>query len=148
VTISRFLPILNLVGCFVISGVIFAQWLKESGLVARIDLLNQELVAAREQTAKAEKHAAALESDVAQLKESIEATAHARQEAEATAARLTAEHNEKMAEFATANEQQVKTWEAAITERDDKIRELNTNLTATRERLNQAIAKLKEAGAR
>ncbi len=147
-TTSRFLPVLNLAGCLLITGVIIAQWLKERGLDDRIETLGKELVISRGQTAEAQKHATALESDVIQLKEAIEATTKARQEAEEAASRVIAEHNEKMTAFTTASEDQVKTWEAALAARDAKIRELNASLTATRERLNEAIAKLKGAGAR
>ena len=145
---SRILPILNLIGCILVVGVIVAQWRKEQNLGERIKSISQELAISRNQTAEAEKRSAALESDVAQLKESIEETAAARQLAEDEAARITAEHNEKMTEFTTAAEEQVKTWQAAIEARDAKITELNSSLAATRKRLDEAIAKLKEAGAR
>ena len=95
-TTSRFLPILNLVGCLLITGVLLAQWLKERGLDERIDTLGKELVAAHGKTTEAEKRATALESDVTQLKGAIEATTKARQEAEEAASRITAEHNQKM----------------------------------------------------
>jgi chromosome segregation ATPase len=152
VTSSRFLPILNLVGCLLITVVIVAQWLKERGLGERIASISQELVISRDQTAEAEKRVIALESDVAQLKEAIEATTLARKEAEEAARteveKITTGHNEKIAELTTASEERVKTWEAAIATRDEKIRALNATLTSTRERLDEAIAKLKEAGAR
>lgn len=147
-TTSRLLPILNLVGCLLVTGVIFFQWRKEQNLGERIKSISQELASSRNQTAEAEKRSTALEGDVAQLKESIEATAAARELAEAETTRIATEHNEKMATIATAAEEQVKTWQAAIAERDSKIKEINSSLSATRSRLNEAIAKLKEAGAR
>lgn len=145
---QRFLPILNLVGCALVTSVIVAQWFKERGLDVRIETLGKQLHVARDQKAESEKRVTALESDVVQLKEAIEASTEARQEAEVAASRIAAEHNEKMRQFATAGEDQVKTWETAVAERDDKIRALNTSLVFTRERLNEAIARLKEAGAR
>ncbi len=42
----------------------------------------------------------------------------------------------------------MKSWQAAIADRDEKIRALNINLAATRGRLDEAIAKLKTAGGR
>jgi chromosome segregation ATPase len=145
---ARFLPILNLVGCVLITVVILAQWRKEQDLGERVKFISSELAASRDQTAEAEKRATVLEGDVAQLKESIEATAAARELAENETARIATEHNEKMAAMATAAEEQVEAWQAAIAARDAKIKELNSSLTATRSRLNEAIAKLKEAGAR
>ena len=38
--------------------------------------------------------------------------------------------------------------DAAITERDSKLKELNGQLVATRKRLDEAVAELKKAGAR
>lgn len=145
---ARFLPLLNLVGCILVTGVIFFQWRKEQGLDQRIRSISQELATSRDQTAVAEKRVLVLTGDVAQLKESIEATAAARVLTEEENARIATEHDEKMAAFATTAEQQVKTWQAAIAERDAKINELNSSLAATRSRLNEAISKLKEVGAR
>jgi chromosome segregation ATPase len=151
VTPSRFLPILNLVGCLLITGVILAQWLKERGLDTRIKELNQQLVTTREQHDAEKTRAAALENDIAQLKAAIESTVQARNETEDAMAKLVAESQAQDASVASthqANLEQVKKWEAAIAERDAKIRELNSSLGTTRELLDKAIARLKEAGAR
>ena len=54
-------------------------------------------------------------------------------------------------ELATTREQaaaKIKAWEDAIAARDAKLQSLNADLTATRARLDEAIAKLKAAGAR
>ena len=150
-TSSRFLPLLNLAGCLLITGIILAQWLKERGLDSRIKELNHQLAVTREERDIERKRATALENDVAQLKDSIESTVQARKETEDAMAKLVADGQAQAATIASAhqsNQEQVKIWEKAIADRDVKIRELNTNLTTTRERLNEAITKLKEAGAR
>ena len=151
-TPSRFLPIVNLVGCLVITGIILAQWLKERGLDDSITRLNQQLVATRDELGSEKTRATALENDVTQLKESIESTLKARQETEAALAKTIAERDtQAAASVATANEanqEQVKVWEKALAERDEKIRDLGTSLKAARERLDEAISKLKAAGAR
>lgn len=142
---SRILPIVNLVGCVLITGIIVAQWLKERGLGGRIDALNQQLAVARDQYTAEKTRAAALESDVAQLKESVEATVRSRKEAEDALAKLIAERDAQAADAAESARGQVQIWEQAISERDAKIRELNGNLTALRQRLDEAVAKLKAA---
>ncbi len=150
-TLSRFLPLLNLVGCLLITGVILAQWLKERGLDTQIGKLNQQLAAAHDERDAEIKRSAALENDIVQLKASIESTVYARQQTEAALAKLTAETQAHAANAATAsqsNQEQAKLWETAIAERDTKIRELNAELTSTRRRLDEAIARLKQAGAR
>lgn len=151
-TASRFLPLLNLVGCLLITGIILAQWLKERGLADRIGTLDRQLVATRGQYELEKKRAAALEHDVSQLKESIESSLKARKETEGAMATMIAEQQARVATMATANQsnqqQQAEIWEKAIAGRDEKIRTLAAGLTATRARLDEAIAKLKAAGAR
>jgi chromosome segregation ATPase len=146
---------LNLVGCLLITSIIVAQWLKEQGLDSRIDTLNQQLVAARDQYDTEKGRATALEGDVAQLKESVESTVKARKEAEDNLAKMVAERDAQNA--AAANnvaavnetiESQGKQWKEALAERDAKIKELSASLTATRSRLDEAVSKLKEAAAR
>ena len=150
-TASRFLPLLNLVGCLLISGIILAQWLKERGLNAKIDYLNRQLVFSREQSEAETKRATALEHDIVQLKDSIESTVKARKETEDAMAKMIADQKAQIDIVATANQsnqEQVKIWEKSIADRDEKIRVLDAGLTATRARLDEAIAKLKAAGAR
>jgi chromosome segregation ATPase len=148
VTPSRFLPLLNLAGCLLITGIILAQWLKERGLNARIETLNTQLVATRDQYELEKKRAATLEHDITQLKESIESTVKARKETEDAMARMIAERDAQTTGLTAASQEQAQVWEKAIADRDEKIRALNAGLAATRERLDEAIAKLKAAGAR
>ena len=151
-TPSRFLPIVNLVGCLLITGIILAQWIKERGLDDTIKRLNQQLLTTRDDLNSEKTHASALENDVVQLKEAIESSLKARQETEEALAKAIAERDaQAAASVATANQsnqEQVKVWEKSIAERDEKIRELGASLAATRERLDEAITKLKAAVAR
>ncbi len=150
-TLSRFLPLLNLVGCLLITGIILAQWFKERGQNTRITQLAHQLTVARDQRDAEIKRTAALEGDIVQLKEAIESTVQARNETEAAMAKLVAESQTHAASLATAtqsNQDQAKVWETAIAERDTKIRELDAELTNTRRRLDEAVSKLKQAGAR
>lgn len=150
-TISRFLPILNLVGCLLITGIIVAQWFKERELDARIQQANLQLASTREQLDAEKKRSSTLENDISQLKESIESTVRAKKETEDAMAKMIAETESQAAAVATthqSNLEQVKIWEKAIADRDARIRELNSSLAGTRERLDEAITKLKKAGAR
>ncbi len=144
---SRFLPFLNLAGCLLITGIILAQWLKERGLGDRIEALETQLAASRESYESEKIRAAALERDIVQLKESIEATVLARREIEESMAKLVAGREALTADLTAAQQEQMKMWESAIAERDAKIRDLDAGLTVTRERLDRAVAKLKAAGA-
>ena len=124
---SRALPILNAIGCLVLTGVIVLQWQRERALDGSLAQLKSELAAAREFSASESKRAADLERDIAVLKESLEAT-------QQSAAQAAAE--------------QLTIWQTAVAGRDAKLRELDAALAATRQRLDAAIARLKEAGAR
>lgn len=151
-TTSRILPIANLVGCVLITGIIVFQWVKERVVNLHVQELNKELVTARDELSSEKARVLALENDVSQLKESVESTVQARKEAEETIARITAEQNARVEEQTAAAQkimqEQTVVWEKAIADRDARIRELGTTLAATRARLDAAVEKLKEAGAR
>jgi chromosome segregation ATPase len=155
VTTNRILPIANLIGCLLITGIIVVQWINERITHNAMGTLNQELAATREQLNSEKTRAIALENDVKQLKESIASTMLARKETEEAMAKMTAERNAQTASIesavATNNEailKQTDIWEKALAERDAKIRELSASLGAARSRLDSAIAELKAAGAR
>ena len=144
---SRVLPILNTIGCLILSALILIQWQRERAFNESLAKLKTELAAAHDLAAAETQRAADLARDIAVLKESIEAT----QKAAESSARLMEEKTTQTAslevEISTAREQ-VKTWETAIAARDEKLLTLAAELTATRKRLDEAIAKLKETGAR
>ncbi|RYD35584.1 MAG: hypothetical protein EOP87_07100 [Verrucomicrobiaceae bacterium] len=151
-TASRILPVVNLVGCVLITGIIVVQWLKERDYNHRIEVLDGERVAANDAVTAGKARILALENDVSQLKESVESTVVARRESEEALARLTAERDAQVAAQTAAAQklmqEQVQVWEKAIADRDARIREMGTSLGTTRARLDAAIEKLKEAGAR
>lgn len=143
----RAFPILNAIGCLALTGLVIAQWRKERSLDGTLAGVKSELVAARNQAAEDAKQRAAIERDIAVLKESIEST----QQAAETSARTLAEKDQLatqlQTELSTAREQVI-AWETALKLRDERILSLDADLTATRRRLEEAIAKLKAAGAR
>jgi chromosome segregation ATPase len=144
---SRVLPILNAIGCLILTGLVVGQWRKEHALVTRTAELEARLATCKEDAAAEAARATALERDISVLKESIEAV---QKSAEQSAAALSAKEIEASSlqtESAAAREQ-LKAWEEAIAARDERLRKLNEELTATRARLDQAISKLKEIDAR
>lgn len=138
---------INLIGCLSLAGLVVVQWRKEHIADAATTALRQELNNARNGIAEAAKQRAALERDIVVLKESIEAT----QMSAENSARGLEEKQKQVAELeagiATAREQ-VTAWEAAIQQRDERIRTLVADLEKTRQRLDEAVARLKEAAAR
>jgi len=144
---SRALPIFNALGCLILTGLVILQWNKERRLNTTLDQLQTELCATVEQAATESKRGKMLDQDIAVLKESLEI---AQQANDATTRSLQSKEtlaNELESKLAAANAQ-LETWRIAIDARDEKLRALNRELTATRGRLDDAIAKLKASAAK
>ncbi|MES2995601.1 MAG: hypothetical protein V4733_02200 [Verrucomicrobiota bacterium] len=157
-TTRIFLLVANLIGILALTAVIIGQWLRERDSHARFEKQADRLEQTATRLDDETKRAGALEADVAQLKEAVHASVQARQAAEAELAKIIAERDTNIA---TANQitgqanasveaaaDKVAAWEKAVSERDGRIRSLTADLTATRKRLDEAIAELKQAGAR
>jgi hypothetical protein len=144
---SRFLPALNLIGCLALTGLVVTQWRDELSQDAALADMKSQLAAARHQAEDDARHRAALEHDISVLKESIEATQQA-----AESANRELEQKEQLITRLQAVESaaraQLAAWEEAVKLRDDRISALETDLTKTRARLDEAVARLKEASAR
>ena len=145
--IPRALTILNAVGCLVLTGLVVAQWVKERSMHEDLTAVNRQLATARDEGAKEALRRVALERDIAMLKEAIESTQKA---AESTTRELSEKSTlaSGLQTELTAAREQVTQWEAALKARDERIQSLTGDLSATRKRLDEAIAKLKAAGAK
>lgn len=147
-TSSRVLPILNLAGCVLITSIIVVQWLGERRLREEIRQLKQQVSTTEGSLVSETKKSEGLESDVSQLKESIESLAATRNQLESELAELSAANQltttNAEAAISTAGEQ-LEQWKKAVAERDEKIRELDSQLRATRMRLDEAINRLKSS---
>lgn len=151
---GRGLVLVNAAGCLVLALLLILQWHKQRSLDGRIQDLKTSLVAAQDRHAAERERTEVLEREQQMLKESIESLQQAAEaagkqlaEREGRIAELEAQAAALVARSATL-EAQVKTWQAAITRRDERIRSLNTDLTSSRRRLDEAIAKLKAAAER
>lgn len=144
---SRALPILNAIGCLMLTTVVLVQWRKERAIDGDRLALKSELSNWKQQAADEEQKRVALERDIVVLKESIASTQLAAESSAKTIAEK-AELTSRLESDLNAAREQVSSWETAIKERDERIRLLDAELSATRKRLDEAIARLKEAGAR
>ena len=144
---SRFLPFINALGCLALAGVILVQWNKERALDGTISQLRSELSEARAAADAQRQRMASLERDISVLKESLEATQQATEVATRALEEKEAAGELLVGELAAVRAQ-VALWQEAIAGRDEKIRELGEELVATRARLDTALVRLKEAGAR
>lgn len=144
---ARFLPVLNLIGCLALTGLVVTQWRTERSKEAALADLKSQLAAARHQAKEDAKHRAALEHDISVLKESLEATQKA---AEAATRELEQkeQHITQLQAAESAARTQLAAWEEAVKQRDERIRALETDLTKTRARLDEAVIRLKQAAER
>ena len=143
---GRGLTLVNAAGCVILGLLLVLQWRKERALDGRIDELQASRVAAQDETAAARDHSATLEREQATLKESIASL----QQALAASGQLLAQRDAQLAveqQQVASMQDQLKTWQAAVALRDERIHALTTDLTNARRRLDEAIAKLKAAAA-
>lgn len=144
---SRALPIINALGCLLLTVVVLVQWRKERAIDGDRLALKSELATWKQQAAEELQKRQALERDIVVLKESIASTQLAAESSAKTIAEKAELNNQLQTDLSAAREQ-VSSWETAIKERDERILKLDEELAATRKRLDEAIARLKEAAAR
>lgn len=140
---TRILTLLNAFGCLVLCGLLVGQWLRERVANAELDRVRTELAATTARVVQEADRRAALERDIEVLKEALTAT----QAAAETTARELGEKSSQVTALETdleAARSQVTTWEAALKVRDERIGSLTADLAAARQRLDEAIARIKE----
>jgi chemotaxis protein MotB len=150
---SRWFPLVNAVGCAVLSGIVAMQWWQNESRREAYRQLQVQAHALQEQRDEALDRVESLTTDIADLKQSLLQTQKAADEA----ARLSSERAEQLLASNTARDQataerdalraQITQWETAIKERDQAIIERNEAIAALRKKLDEAIAQLKKAGA-
>lgn len=140
---QRLVSILNTLGCLALSGCLLFQWFVQRDLEENLKKAKEAELNEGNLRLEAEKRVAQLDIDVAAMKEALTA-AKARADENAQAADSRAEESQKLVTQLQTAHDQFKAWEAAIQSRDAKIKQLDDALGATRRRLDDAIAKLKE----
>ncbi|MCU0782432.1 MAG: hypothetical protein MUF04_15235 [Akkermansiaceae bacterium] len=149
---SRILTALNTLGCGLLIAVIVFQWQRELALGRVLKATTAELEQASLRAADEAARRQSLERDIDLLKESIAATQQAAEdnakqlgEQTTAAAALGTELEAARRQLAEAADK-LTAWEAAVKSRDARIETLTRDLTATRKRLDEAVARLKKAG--
>lgn len=143
----RVLTILNTIGCVILAGWVAFHWFKERRMHENLTYIQSEFIRSEKLAASESERAAALERDIAVLKETVEMTQQAAARSANSLTAATSLTHELRNEIKAGHEQ-LNTWKSALAERDAKIRSLNAELISTRQRLDAAIAALKAAGAR
>ncbi len=141
------ITVINAIGCVVLLGIIVAQWVQneeQRKSFRELQTDRQKIIEARDE---AEKKITSLETDIADLKASLEATQKAAEEA-TLAGKTQQDQLQLVGTERDALRLQVSEWEAAIKLRDTALAEQNATLVALRKRLDEAIVELKKAGAK
>lgn len=151
---SRVFSILNAVGCLCLTGFIFAQWFLGNSVEKELTEAKRSLRDEQNAHFETRERANRLEADVAGLKASLDSLRASAEESEKALAERVKESEAMQATLnqgsaqAKVYEEAIKARDEALKIRDDRLKELNEALVATRKRLDEAIAKLKQAGAR
>ncbi len=150
----RPLPILNAIGCAVLMVLIVIQWKSGQSVEDKLRDSREQMALETKGRQDAEKRAVQLQSDVDGLKAAIDAMREGSERDRKTAEDAGKFASDKAGEVGALTiglgkaQEQLKVWEESVKARDEKLKELNESLVATRQRLDEAIAKLKQAGAR
>lgn len=141
------LPLINAAGCLVLTGLVVFQWSEQRKSELTIRGLKSAAEDSRLKAEEDAKRRASLERDITTLKDSITSIQQSSEAALQSAADKEKLAAQLQAELDAAREQ-LKLWDAAMQARDTRIKELDAALGATRKRLDEAIERLKAAGAR
>jgi len=133
---------LNAVGCLVLGAWVVVQWLREREADVQADRLRAGLAEARALADAEATRRAALERDIAVLKEAVGSTQRSAEESARGLAERDGEVDALRAELDTAGSRLAE-WEDAVRARDRRIRELESQLTEARKRLVEAVERLK-----
>jgi chromosome segregation ATPase len=144
---ARTITWINAIGCLVLVALVVVQWRGEYVSGRELTNLRTSLAEANAKTAEETARCVALERDLQVLKEAAEQSGKAVESGKSVA--MTKEA--RIAELEAALKQaggDVNKWQAAIAQRDDRVRKLEAEVAEARRLLNEAVAKLKAAGAR
>ncbi|HWN94916.1 MAG TPA: hypothetical protein VNT99_07775 [Methylomirabilota bacterium] len=134
---------INLVGVLALAVLCVVQWQLDRRLNLEVNRLEKERIAQQEKMAEQEKAASGLSTDLARFKEQFK-EAHT----DANEARKTIRTMEQQHEQLARERDQLKTsvtnWAAAVTARDESLRDLNERLREASTRLNDSVLKFNE----
>jgi chromosome segregation ATPase len=144
---ARTITWINAIGCLALVALVVVQWRGEYISGRELAHLRTSLAEANTKATEETARCVALERDLQVLKDAAEQSGKAVESGKSVAMTKDA----RIAELEEALKQaggDVGKWQAAIAQRDDRIQKLEAEVAEARRRLNEAVAKLKAAGAR
>ena len=144
---ARTITWINAIGCLALVALVVVQWRGEYVSGRELANLKNSLAEANTKAAEETARCVALERDLQVLKDAAEQSGKAVESGKSVAMTKDARIAELEAALKHAGGD-VGKWQAAIAQRDDRIRKLEAEVAEARRRLIEAVAKLKAAGAR
>ena len=138
---------INAIGCLLLIALIVVQWRGEYISGRELVGLRTSLAEANAKLAEENARCVALERDLQVLKDAAEQSGKAVESGKSVGMTKDARIVELESALKRAGGD-VDKWQSAIAQRDDRIRKLDAELNEARRRLNEAVTKLKAAGAR
>lgn len=148
------ITVVNAVGCFVLLGIVVVQWRQNENQRQQFRDLQVRQQATEEARDEANKRVESLGRDLEDLKASLEATRKAAEEA----TNAGKEHTDELSAAASSRDlavterdalrTKIVEWETAMKQRDENIARQNETISGLRKKLDEAIERLKKAGAR
>ena len=134
---------INLFGALALAALCVVQWQRDRRLNLQVNRLEKARMELEEKYSEQQKTAAGLASDLSRFKEQFK---EIHDEATETVGKLRKSEQEN-AQLQTERDQlkaSVTNWAAAVTARDERLREVNERLRDTAARLNDSVLKFNE----
>jgi chromosome segregation ATPase len=142
----RTFVITNLAGCGVLTVLLIVQWLYNSGLREKLTESYKETARIEEERQTQTARADGLDQDLTNLKTSVESVNR-----EVLSLQTDLDHKKEEADHLRADldvaKKGLEEWQAGVTQRDERIAEMEKSIGLYKTRLDEAIARLTKAAA-
>jgi chromosome segregation ATPase len=134
---------INFLGVLALSILCVVQWQRDRRLNLQVNRLEKTRIEQEEKLSEQQKAAAGLASDLSHFKEQFK-EAHTEATQSRAALRKSEEENAQLLRERDQLKASVTNWAAAVTARDESLREANERLRETAARLNESVLKFNE----
>ena len=134
---------INFLGVLMLSVLCVVQWQRDRQLNLQVNRLEKMRIDQEEKLSEQQKAAAGLASDLSRFKDQFK-QAHTEATESRTALRKREQENAQLLRERDQLKASVTNWTAAVTTRDETLREVNERLRETATRLNESVLKFNE----
>lgn len=134
---------INLIGVLALAGLCAVQWQRDRRLNLQVNRLEKTRIEQEEKLSEQQKSAAGLAADLARFKDQFK-EAHAEAVETRGQLRLGEQENAQLLRERDQLKASVTNWAAAVTARDESLREMNERLREAAVRLNESVLKFND----